>query len=136
MDTRYSSTSGGTWYITPSNKPTSLAEHRCAETCLMGAALLLAVTLAFSIRLLQPHVEAAHVVDDVYSRLLSLPASVNGAVKKRGAVPSELWELDQRQATRRRFKDWLVQRMERGGGEDGQQHPPTECAIWVNYNYK
>ena len=102
----------------------------------MGAALLLAVTLAFSIRLLQPHVEAAHVVDDVYSRLLSLPASVNGAVKKRGAVPSELWELDQRQATRRRFKDWLVQRMERGGGEDGQQHPPTECAIWVNYNYK
>ena len=119
------------------NQPTSLAEHRCAEICLMGAALLLAVALAFSTRLLRPYVEAAH-VDDVYSRLLSLPASVNGAVKKRGAVPSALWELDQRQATRRRFKDWLVQRMEGGGGEGGQQqqHPPTECAIWVNYNYK
>ena len=88
--------SGHVVLLSERNQPTSLAEHRCAEICLMGAALLLAVALAFSTRLLRPYVEAAH-VDDVYSRLLSLPASVNGAVKKRGAVPSALWELDQRQ---------------------------------------
>lgn len=101
----------------------------------MGAALLFAIALAFSAPLLHP-CEAAY-VDDVYTRLLNLPASLNGAVKKQGTVPAELWEFDQRQATRRRFKDWLVQRME--GGDEGQkqkQHPPTDCAIWVNYNYK